>query len=212
MTDQVVDPHVEQADEYVTFERFLTEHAEQHAEWVDGKVLLIVDNTEHNLFLVFLTWLLRDFLAFKPFGVLMSAGVGMKMPKQPIVRQPDLLFILNEHRDRIKKNYLDGAADIAIEVISPESISRDLGEKFTEYAQAGIPEYWLFDPERDAVMFYRLEQRDNEQVYVRIRPDANGRVYSQLLSGFFFDQVWLDAKHQPSGHAFRQLIDEMVGE
>ncbi|MEJ7756097.1 MAG: Uma2 family endonuclease [Nocardioidaceae bacterium] len=58
-----------------------------------------------------------------------------------------------------QKTYLDGAADLAIEIISPESIGRDRGEKFVEYEAAGIREYWLIDPERRQAEFYRLEFR-----------------------------------------------------
>ena len=40
---------------------------------------------------------------------------------------------------------MNGAADICIEVISPESVIRDRGEKFEEYERGGVGEYWIFD-------------------------------------------------------------------
>jgi Uma2 family endonuclease len=41
---------------------------------------------------------------------------------------------------------MDGAADIVIELVSPESVHRDYGEKLYEYEQAGVPGYWIIDP------------------------------------------------------------------
>lgn len=40
-----------------------------------------------------------------------------------------------------------GHPDLAIEVISPSSRSKDSVRKLHDYASIGIPEYWLIDPE-----------------------------------------------------------------
>lgn len=71
-------------------------------------------------------------------------------------RAPDLLFVSNASLHRLKETYLDGAADLVVEVVSPESRARDWGEKFTEYEEAGVHEYWLIDPERKQAEFYQL--------------------------------------------------------
>ena len=49
-----------------------------------------------------------------------------------------------------------GAADLCVEVVSPESVTRDCREKLTEYEQAGVREYWLIDPFRTQARFHRL--------------------------------------------------------
>lgn len=74
-------------------------------------------------------------------------------------REPDLLFVATENLDRLQKNHLAGPADLAVEIISPESRARDRDEKFYEYEQAGIKEYWLIDPDRERAEFYRLDAR-----------------------------------------------------
>jgi Uma2 family endonuclease len=51
---------------------------------------------------------------------------------------------------------MDGAADIVIEIVSLESAQRDYGEKFHEYEQAGVREYWIIDPLKSEARFYRL--------------------------------------------------------
>lgn len=47
----------------------------------------------------------------------------------------------------MKETYLDGPADLVVGIVSPDSVGRDRGEKFYEYAQGGVPEYWLIDPQ-----------------------------------------------------------------
>ncbi|MEZ5301901.1 MAG: Uma2 family endonuclease [Verrucomicrobiales bacterium] len=75
-------------------------------------------------------------------------------------REPDIIFVASENLGRIKNAFLDGPADLAVEVISPESQGRDRGDKFYEYQAGGVREYWIIDPERQVAEFYRLNDRD----------------------------------------------------
>lgn len=52
-------------------------------------------------------------------------------------RAPDALFVSNANLNRLKENYLDDAAALVVEVVSPSSRARDRGEKFYEYEAAG---------------------------------------------------------------------------
>ena len=77
--------------------------------------------------------------------------------------------------------------DVAVEVISPESDDRDRVEKFEEYANAGVLEYWIIDPELRSAEFYVL----NDGAY-RLNPvDAEGRYWSAILPGFWIKIDWL---------------------
>ncbi|WP_368887772.1 Uma2 family endonuclease, partial [Escherichia coli] len=66
-----------------------------------------------------------------------------------------MIFIAKENLHLVTTNYLDGAPDIVVEIISPESRSRDRGDKFYEYEQEGVKESSLIDPNRKQVEFYR---------------------------------------------------------
>lgn len=103
-------------------------------------------------------------------------------------REPDLLFVTAAHQAWLRDNYLDGPADLVVEIISPESVGRDRGQKFYEYEQAGVPEYWLIDPLRKRAEFYRL---DNEGWYQLAPVDAGGRYRTPLLPGFWLQVDWL---------------------
>jgi Uma2 family endonuclease len=103
-------------------------------------------------------------------------------------REPDLHFVAREHLDRLKETHLDGPADWVVEIVSPESAGRDRGEKFYEYERAGIPEYWLIDPQTKRVEFYQLSP---EGQYQLVPPDVEGVYRSAVLPGFWLRVEWL---------------------
>jgi Uma2 family endonuclease len=92
--------------------------------------------------------------------------------------------------NRLTEQRLVGPADLIIEIVSTESVSRDRREKFLEYAAAGVPEYWWIDPRPRQLRFepFSLNSSGN---YEPIPPDAQGRFYSLALPGFWLDPTWL---------------------
>ncbi len=102
-------------------------------------------------------------------------------------REPDLLFIAAANLSRLRPTYLDGPADLVIEIISLDSDWRDRGEKFNEYERAGIPEFWLIDPIREQATFYQLDTRDH---YQPAPLAAAGRYHSRMIPGFWLDPAW----------------------
>lgn len=121
----------------------------------------------HQDIVRFLTALLSGYVEFANSGKVYPAPFQMKVGRAG--REPDVLFVATDHLDRIKQTYLDGPADLVIEVVSPESRGRDRGERFFEYQTAGIPEYWLLDPETERAEFYQL---DEHGAYRTIQPGA----------------------------------------
>ena len=173
----------------MTYEEFLVWADGTHAEWVDGEVIVMSPPSERHQNLVgFLTSLLRHFAEAKQLGVILSAPFQMKLATRPSGREPDLLFIAQEHLDRLKNTYLDGPADMALEIISPESRARDRGEKFYEYEQAGVREYWLIDPVRKQAEFYRL---GDDGIYQIVTVSEDGIFRSAVLDGLSLKVDWL---------------------
>ena len=83
---------------------------------------------------------------------------------------------------------MEGPADLVVEIISPESRARDRGDKFYEYEQGGIPEYWLIDPVRQQAEFYQL----GADGISRPAPiDDQGRYHSAALPGLWLQVSWL---------------------
>jgi Uma2 family endonuclease len=127
-------------------------------EWVAGEVesYTVTNNLIHQRLLRFLATLFGSFLEVKSLGEVILAGFPMYLGDDKPAREPDLMIVLNAHRERIKPTYLDGIADLVVEIVSPESDERDHGKKYIEYEAIGISEYWLIDPIRQESDVYVL--------------------------------------------------------
>jgi Uma2 family endonuclease len=119
------------------------------AEWVDGQVIMTSPASfRHQEIVDFLVQTLGIYVQEQQLGRIISAPFQMKLSASRSGREPDVLFITQAHLDRLKGTYLDGPADLAVEVVSPESRLRDRGEKLAEYEMGGVWEYWIIDPEQ----------------------------------------------------------------
>jgi Uma2 family endonuclease len=181
----------------VSFEAFLAWADEDTlAEWVDGEIVLMTPNSvDHQDLLAFVYDLVKAHVQAHALGKVYFAPILMHLPTRPSGREPDLLFIAAEHLDRLQPTYLDGPADLVVEIVSPESVVRDRGEKFAEYEGAGIPEYWLIDPLRREAAFYQLGP---DGLYQRGAIDAEGVYRSAVLPGFWLRVDWLWQRPLPS--------------
>jgi Uma2 family endonuclease len=170
----------------MTYEEFLAWADEDTlAEWVDGRVVMTSPaSRRHQDLSDFLTSVLRTHVESGQLGAVLSAPFQMKLQQG---REPDVSFVARQHLDRLQETYLDGPADLAIEIVSRESAPRDRGDKFYEYEAGGVAEYWLIDPEREWAEFYRLE----EQRYRVVFSGEQGVYQSQVLPDFWLRVEWL---------------------
>ena len=90
--------------------------------------------------------------------------------------------------DRATPTYVDGPADLVVEIVSPDSVTRDQRDKLAEYQSAGVPEYWVINPLRKDARFYLLGE---DGTYQPGAIDANGIYASQALPGFRLRVSWL---------------------
>ena len=72
--------------------------------------------------------------------------------------QPDVLVLCN--REQIDLRRLEGAPDFIVEVLSPSTKKKDALIKFHKYADAGVREYWMVDPDKKRIMAYRFLNDD----------------------------------------------------
>lgn len=92
---------------------------------------------------------------------------------------PDLCIVLRERLDLVGDRMVDGAPDIAIEILSSDR-RRDLVRKRQLYAEAGVPEYWIFDPDNDTATLLELQAG---QYVERAVLEASDTVTTPLLPG-----------------------------
>jgi Uma2 family endonuclease len=174
----------------MTYEQFLrTVPDDVHAEWVDGEVVPMTPvSRDHNELSVFLLALLRHYIEDQNLGKVFSEPFQMKTGPDLPGRSPDLMFVSKKRLHQVKTNYLQGPADLAVEIISPDSRARDRGEKFYEYEQGGVREYWLIDPVRKQAEFYELGKNG---IYRLMNVGEDGILRSQVLMGLWLQVSWL---------------------
>jgi Uma2 family endonuclease len=138
----------------------------------------------HHRILKFLFTALQAFVVAEQLGEVFFAGVRMRLWPGKF-REPDLLFMHAEHAERMTQEYWEGA-DLVMEVVSSdnEDRRRDLKTKREEYALAGIPEYWIVDPELGHITVMTLE---GEAYVVHGEFKRGERATSKLLPGFAVD-------------------------
>ena len=74
--------------------------------------------------------------------------------------QPDIL-ILCEALDNLTSKRLEGAPDLAVEILSPSTRSKDMILKLYKYQNAGVREYWIVDPKNKTVTVHCFEDEEN---------------------------------------------------
>ena len=159
------------------------------AEWVDGDIIMVpAASARHQDIGSFLENFLRRHIESQNLGRILRAPFQMKLGPNLPGREPDLLYVASAHLYRLKDTYLDGPADMVIEIISKESVSRDREQKFVEYEAAGVLEYWLIDPIREQAEFYR---RGADKHYHLAPPDDAGIYHSEVVEGFWLRVLWL---------------------
>lgn len=84
---------------------------------------------------------------------------------------------------------------MVVEIISSESRARDRGEKFCEYEQGGVREYWLIDPIRRQAEFHQLGP---DGVYRAMPIGTDGIFRSIVLDGLWLRIDWLWGRPLPT--------------
>jgi Uma2 family endonuclease len=157
------------------------------AEWVDGEVIIMSPaNLQHVRLNQFLGAVLREFVESQAVGEVVGPEFQVRLASQRRRRVPDILFVATAHADRLRTTYLEGAPDMSIEIVSPDSDSRDWREKYLEYEKAGVSEYWVIDPLSQHVEAYTL----TDQSYKRIN-EKNDQILSVVLPKFYLRPSWL---------------------
>lgn len=126
----------------------------------------------------------RQYLTFAMHGV--SEQVGAHSLGRDIVMKlgdngftPDLFVYKSEKLNTMYKYYLDGPAELVVEVVQPAHRKYDREIKREFYARGGVPEYLIVDPEQKQIEFHLLVNGD----YRPRQPDADGKYRPRSLPG-----------------------------
>jgi Uma2 family endonuclease len=160
-------------------------HTNQLVEYVDGIVeFLPMPTIYHQLILQYIYDELNAFVKARTLGTVVIAGYKVRI-RNGKYREPDLLFIKVEHASWIGEQFCL-CADLVIEVVSEDNRTHDNETKRIEYAEAGIPEYWIVDPEQGTIMVLALDP-DRKAYFERGTFSKGARATSTLLPEFSID-------------------------
>jgi Uma2 family endonuclease len=169
----------------MTYDEFLDWADEDTlAEWVDGEVIMTSPaSVKHQEIKSFIAEVLKKYAKLNDLGKVLDAPFQMKLTESG--REPDVIFIAKANLGKLQSTFYDGGADIAVEVVSPESVNRDKTDKYKEYEAGGVREYWLIDAVEDKATFYRLENGKYKQIKLQ-----DGKFYSDVMPGLWLHIAW----------------------
>ena len=184
------DPSWDEVREYpiripCTEEEYLAIDVNLPLEYADSFLEVLPTPTIfHQLILGFLCRELHAFVAARKLGTVVPAGYKVRI-RPGKYREPAVLFISSEHRSGIGKEFCK-KADLVIEIVSERNRRHDLVTKRDEYAHAGIPEYWIVDPEEETITVYVLRPRKKSYIEHGVF-HKDERATSRILAGFSVD-------------------------
>jgi Uma2 family endonuclease len=156
-------------------------------EFSDGNIeVLPMPTVMHQLMVLYLYKRFDSFVESRQVGRVLVAPLKVRL-RTGKFREPDILFLRRGKIARMGNQYWD-TADLVMEVVSDDNRDHDLKKKRREYALAGIPEYWIVDPQNSTITVLTLNPRKDKQSYIvhgRFVPGA--RATSKTLPGFEVD-------------------------
>ena len=164
---------------------FYALHGNRMIELVDGNLeVLPMPTWLHQLIVGFLCDAIENAIGDSTSGTVLQAPLPIRLFEQNI-REPDLMYFAPGSEPKDPRGY-PTRVDLAMEVVSEgaEAHRRDYEDKRRDYAQAGIPEYWIVDPEQAYITVLVLET-DTYRVHGEYRP-------GQIASGVLLPKLAID--------------------
>ena len=143
----------------LTYDDFLLfpDDGKRH-ELIDGEHYVTPSpNMRHQAISGNLHFILRDWLEQHPIGRVFYAPFDVVFTQFDVV-EPDLLYMSNARAAEVlTAKHVTGAPELVVEIGSPGTRKRDETIKRRLYERSGVSEYWVVDPDLDAIRVYRRE-------------------------------------------------------
>jgi Uma2 family endonuclease len=177
----------------ITFEEFVDLVPDgQKADLLDGVIYLASpDSIENNDLNSWLCAILAGFVGHFRLGKVYVSRVAYRIGGKRGL-EPDLSFLPKKMEVRRRRGYVEGPPALAIEIVSPDSVSRDYVKKRQVYEEAGVEEYWILDPAEMRATFLCLEKGR----FKKCTP--NKHIWrSRVLPGLNLDVRWFWDENRP---------------
>jgi Uma2 family endonuclease len=161
-------------------------------EVIDGEVLVTpAPSTDHQYILFRLVTALGGYVERERFGVVLP-DVDVLFATGQFLR-PDLVVVPRSARAGVTSRGVEAAPALMVEISSPSSRSIDRVKKPRRYADFGVPEYWVADPEERCVWVWRFAAgaTEPERVHGRLTWRPAGTTASfELATDDLFRPMW----------------------
>ena len=153
---------------------------ERKAEFINGDVIVHSPSRKHHINTTGnLHTLLQTYVRMHNLGFVAQEKALVSLTRNDY--EPDVCFFGQEKARRLEDRQLHfPAPDFIAEVLSDSTAKRDRGVKMEDYAAHGVAEYWLIDPDGQALEQYILE---GERYALQMK-SATGDVRSVAVEGF----------------------------
>lgn len=190
----------------LVFEDFLAMVSEdQKADLIDGVIYLASpENLGHNQLKLWLSTLLDLYNQHRQLGLVLADKFAFRLSDRTSP-EPDLAFVRKDRLHLVNegRGYMDGPPDLAVEIVSPDSVDRDYEDKRQRYEEAGVREYWVINPMEQAALFLIL----TDDGFAETLPDHH-IFQSEVLPGLALDVRWLWQRPFPSTLSIVQRLLE----
>ncbi|MBI5406340.1 MAG: Uma2 family endonuclease [Nitrospirae bacterium] len=167
-----------------TYEDYLKTPDDKRYELIGGELLMTPSPVpNHQKISREIEFELLKFVKEKGLGEVFYAPCDVHLDDENVV-QPDILFISKDRLNIIGEKNIQGAPDIAIEIVSENSAYRDLIQKKGLYATFGVKEFWLVIPKEEMVEIYTFKEGDYD-LFKKFK--RNDTLESPLLKGLKID-------------------------
>ena len=142
----------------LTFEQFrqLPEDGKRY-ELIHGEVYVTpAPITRHQFALQNLSGSLWPHVIKNHLGEVLTAPLDVRLGEDTVV-EPDLIFVSEARAGIIQENWIEGAPDLVVEVLSPSTAAYDRARKLAVYGEAGVANVWFLDPLIKTVEVLRLQ-------------------------------------------------------
>lgn len=163
-----------------TYDDYLKLDDDNRYELIGGELVLVpAPRTIHQRISGKLFKVLISYIDKNNLGELLYAPTDVLLTEKD-KPQPDIMFISKERLSIIKDNYIQGAPDLVIEILSPSTGKWDRVKKSRLYYTHGVKEYWIVDPDAKVIEVFTPGEK-NWNLFQSY--DAEEILLSPLLPG-----------------------------
>ena len=130
-------------------------------EIVNGELIDMGNSgAKHGYVCSILMILLGGYVRLHKLGAMFDSSTAFKM-KSGNKRSPDVSFMAKERLqglDELPDGFLEGAPDLAVEILSPSNTVAEIHDKLVEYFENGSRLIWVIHPKEQYVLVYRSSQ------------------------------------------------------